>query len=307
MKKLLLTLILSLSLNHSVLAQEVIFTAIGDQPYSGDEALKSLVTKINADSRSQLTIHVGDIKNGATTCSDERFLNVKKIFDTFHQPLIYTPGDNEWTDCHRISNGSYEPIERLEKLRQIFFRSNISFGKNPIKLERQGDISQTHKTFIENVRWQVSNVLFVTLHQVGSNNNLDHKIPGAISEFKQRNQANMAWLKDSFDLALKKNIAYIVLAMQSDTFDPRTPAESGFKEFHDELASMAKKFQKPILVIQGDSHEYKIDQAFTDSEKQTLGNVLRLIVPGASSVEAVQISINTKEIDTQKAFTFIKY
>ena len=29
-------------------------------------------------------------------------------------PVIYTPGDNEWTDCHRVNNGGYNPLERLD-------------------------------------------------------------------------------------------------------------------------------------------------------------------------------------------------
>ena len=34
-------------------------------------------------------------------------------FNNFEAPFIYTPGDNEWTDCHRENNGSFDPIERL--------------------------------------------------------------------------------------------------------------------------------------------------------------------------------------------------
>ena len=32
-------------------------------------------------------------------------------------PLVYTPGDNEWTDCHRANNGAYDPLERLGVVR----------------------------------------------------------------------------------------------------------------------------------------------------------------------------------------------
>jgi hypothetical protein len=30
-----------------------------------------------------------------------------KNFAAFQAPLVYVPGDNEWTDCDRASNGSY--------------------------------------------------------------------------------------------------------------------------------------------------------------------------------------------------------
>ena len=49
--------------------------------------------------------HDGDIKNGSTVCSNEMFANRLELFNTFAHPLIYVPGDNEWTDCHRLNNG----------------------------------------------------------------------------------------------------------------------------------------------------------------------------------------------------------
>jgi hypothetical protein len=36
-------------------------------------------------------------------------------------PLIYVPGDNEWTDCRRLAAGGFDPVERLQKLRELFF------------------------------------------------------------------------------------------------------------------------------------------------------------------------------------------
>ena len=35
--------------------------------------------------------------------------------------MIYVPGDNEWTDCHRANNGGYDPLERLAFLRAMFY------------------------------------------------------------------------------------------------------------------------------------------------------------------------------------------
>lgn len=306
-KKTLILLWLGLCCWQAALAKDIVFTAIGDQPYFDESAFEKLISKINADQQSQLTIHVGDIKSGSTTCTDERFLRVQQLFATFQKPFIYTPGDNEWTDCHRISNGSYEPTERLAKIRELFFKTKFSHGITYQALERQGDIHSQYAMYIENVRWWQDDVLFVTLHQVGSNNNLDPKIPGAITEYTARNRANLAWLQESFAIASKKEAAAIVLAMQADTFDQWIPKESGFTDFLTVFGNEAQQFKKPILVIQGDSHQYKVDQAFKNNEQQTIRHVIRLIVPGANLVEAVQVTIKPKEQNIDQFFVFKKY
>ncbi|QWD79167.1 hypothetical protein ICV01_05805 [Polynucleobacter sp. MWH-Spelu-300-X4] len=286
-------------------ATELTFTAIGDQPYFSDDAFSSLIKKINEDASSQFTIHVGDIKNGANTCSDERFSSVKQLFNEFTRPLIYTPGDNEWTDCHRASNGSYNQLERLQKLRALFFEKTQSLGQNKIQLERQGDLSLNHRSYIENVRWTIQRITFITINQVGSNNNLDPDVPGAIDEYHQRNAANMAWLKDSFKRF--QNSQAIVVAMQSDISDPRIPKESGFKEFIATIATLAKTYKKPVLLIQGDSHQFKVDQPIKDSNGGTVSNILRMIVPGANLVEAVQVKVDTQQPVITDTFKFKKY
>ena len=100
-------------------AQSFSFAAIGDVPYGPLSELTAVTDTLNKN-KLAFTIHVGDIKSGSSVCSDEIYLAVREQFERFSQPLIYTPGDNEWTDCHRISNGSYDPLERLEKVRGIF-------------------------------------------------------------------------------------------------------------------------------------------------------------------------------------------
>lgn len=110
-------------------AQSFTFAAIGDVPYGPHEEFAALIDKINTQSLA-FTIHVGDIKSGSTVCSDETFLSVRRLFDRFNRALVYTPGDNEWTDCHRLNNGRYDPLERLEKIRQLFLRRMKVWGNN---------------------------------------------------------------------------------------------------------------------------------------------------------------------------------
>src|SRR4028118_2004887 len=67
-----------------------------------------------------------DIKSGNSPCTDELFLREKERFEDSASPLVYVPGDNEWTDCERTG---YDPIERLERLREIFFEGEESLGE----------------------------------------------------------------------------------------------------------------------------------------------------------------------------------
>src|SRR5688572_3354367 len=135
------------------------FAALGDMPYllpEDFERFARLITRINA-ARPAFTIHVGDIKPGNTRCSDEHFAKISEMFATFERPLIYTPGDNEWTDCHRPDNGGYDPLERLAKLRELFFaHAAQSLGREKIALEHQGADARdaTHNAYIENRRWE---------------------------------------------------------------------------------------------------------------------------------------------------------
>jgi hypothetical protein len=99
------------------------FGVIGDIPYGDAEIAKfpSRIQDINADRDLGFVAHVGDIKNGSSVCSDGYFSYIRAQFDTFEHPLFFTPGDNEWVDCHRTNNGAYNPLERLDKLREVFF------------------------------------------------------------------------------------------------------------------------------------------------------------------------------------------
>ena len=272
------------------LAERFRFVAIGDVPYTSAAQLDRLVERVNT-LPVRFTIHVGDIKSGSTVCSDETFEAVKRQFNAFDQPLIYTPGDNEWTDCHRKNNGPYDPLERLQKLRQLFFDTNLSLGRHPVVLDVQSQ-TEAFREFSENRRWHTESVTFATVHIVGSNNNWQPELPSSI-EFSKRNDANIAWMRSTFAVAKKKGHRAVVLAMQADTFyqDPRVK-ESGVAQWLDAFRQEALAWGKPVLLIQGDTHQFTIDRPFETSHP-AVPNVQRLIVPGEQTAEAVMIEVDT--------------
>ena len=119
-------------------AQPLPFGLFGDTPYSAWERaqLPGLMADMAAADPA-FVVHAGDFKSGADACSDALFQDRLALFQASRVPLVYVPGDNDWTDCHRRSNGAYDPLERLERLRGLFFVSEYSLGQKPMPLLRQ--------------------------------------------------------------------------------------------------------------------------------------------------------------------------
>jgi len=286
-------------------AESFRFAAIGDVPYGPVEELTHLIDAINLQPLA-FTIHVGDIKSGAAVCADARFEAVRAQFDRIAQALIYTPGDNEWTDCHRFSNGRYDPLERLEKIRQLFFNTPHSLGKRPIATQAQS-AQAPFARYVENRRWVQGRVSFATVHMVGSNNNLRsddvqtaHASP---SEFSARNQANIAWMQETFAHARARQDIAVVLAMQADTFMGSLRSRSGFQSWLAAFALEAKAWGKPVLLIQGDSHALRIDQPVKDAAGKPLVQVTRLVVAGAPKANAMLIELDMNNLSQPFRFT----
>ncbi|MDF9787170.1 hypothetical protein M2128_001838 [Polynucleobacter sphagniphilus] len=284
---------------NSVHAQSFRFVALGDMPYTlpGDFVrYERLIGKINSENPS-FSIFVGDTKSGSTPCSDEYVQKISNYFNTFQKPLIYSIGDNEWTDCHRPQAGSYDPIERLDYIRSHQFSNKLSFGKQKLVLTRQGDVMPAFTTFVENSLWVKNDFLFVSIHLPGSNNNFGRNA-SSDEEYKKRNAANLAWIEYAFDQAQQKKYVGIIFAFQADMFyspDQATSRSSGYRDTLELFSSLAGSTNLPILLIHGDSHRLKIDQPLLNNQKRTLENVYRLEVMGSDQVQAVEIEINPKE------------
>ncbi|MGQ9724986.1 MAG: hypothetical protein ACUVVU_06485 [Tepidimonas sp.] len=282
-------------------AQPLRFIALGDMPYGPPDKsyppYRALIERVN-ERQPAFTIHVGDIKSGSTLCTDEEFAAQADHFARYRGAVVYTPGDNEWTDCHRANNGGYDPLERLQAVRKTFFHAGRSLGQQPITVENQSTVMPEYASYIENQRWWAGDILFVTLHVVGSNNNFEIRDPKAVNEFFARDQANVAWLRDAFAQADRRGAKALVIAMQADPFDDQAPppafsSASGFRRIIGEtLVPLAQQWAKPVLLIHGDSHRLVLDNPFRLDKKPVL-NVTRLQVPGAQDVRAVEVTVDT--------------
>lgn len=247
---------------------------IGDLPYRDTDIARfdDVLREIN-ETQIDFTIHTGDIKSGSSTCADE-LLRVR--FDQLAQlkrPLIYTPGDNEWTDCHREAAGKFNPVERLAKIRSLFFpKRGVSLGKETMKVQTQAS-DPKYATFVENVRFSKDNVVYATLHVVGSNNNTalwsgigetaSAPSPERLAEVQQRSAANLAWLDATFDEAERTGAAGLLIAMQANpAFESAagSAARVGFDELIAKLSARTIAWGRPVMVAHGDSHYMRFDK-----------------------------------------------
>jgi hypothetical protein len=218
------------------------FGVIGDVPYGRAEiqSFPSYIRDINAHRELSFVGHVGDIKSGSSLCSDSYFATIRHDFDTVTLPLVYTPGDNEWTDCHRANNGTYNPLERLAAVRKVFF-------------PRAG-------------------VAVTAVNLPGSDNSmppwsgLGETAPTAaqLAEVRQRTKADIKELETTFHEARENHDRAVVIMTQADMFDPTVtnPAQSdyaGFTPLVKTLIEQSNAFGGAVSLINGDSHLFTED------------------------------------------------
>jgi hypothetical protein len=275
----------------------VTLAVIGDTPY-GDEqvaAFPDLVEDVNADPKVRLMLHVGDIKNGSSTCTTERFRDLRALYDTFRDPFVYTPGDNEWTDCHRPALGGYLPTERLDVLRDVFFpQPGVTIGGRPKRVRTQAS-DLRHAEYVENVRWTRAQVTFATVHVVGSSNDLQPWFGAAetpaqraerLAEFDRRLAADLDWLDETFAEADADGARGVVIAMQADTI---VGSRTGFEAINERIETLASRFGGPVLLLQGDTHRYVVDRPFPSAP-----NLTRIVVEGETADEWLRLGVDPR-------------
>ena len=268
------------------------FALIGDVPYNEFDTTNSFPNMIDEINRAPMAfvVHDGDIKAGGTPCSNELFQRCYDQFQTFKHPLIFLFGDNEWSDCPK-TNG-HTPYERLTELRRIFCAGNESLGQRKILLERQSD-SRAWGIYRENVRWRHGGIVFAGFNVPGSANNFGQP------EFADRNKANIAWLEDSFAKARAENAPGIMLIMQANPhFElARTnKLRAGFNDFLDALERETIRFERPVVLVHGDTHYFRSDKPLLGRRsKRRIENFTRVETFGNPDVHWVRARVNPSD------------
>jgi hypothetical protein len=149
---------------------------------------------------------------------------------------------------------------------------------------------------VENLRWRSGQVVYATLHVVGSDNNLGDVAPDPV-EFAGRDAATNEWLRQTFAAAQRADAAGVLLVIQANpgfdasdptrapVRDPRTllnanGSADGFTNFLRLLREETIAFGKPVVLVHGDSHYFRIDKPFQDEQGRRLENFTRLETPG---------------------------
>jgi hypothetical protein len=277
------------------------FALIGDLPYSAEQEAKfpNLIAEINR-SPAAFVVHDGDIKSGSSVCDDATFVSRQQLFNKFEMPFILVYGDNEWTDCHRSNNSSYNnPIERLAKLREIFSKGTQSLGKRTLTLTRQSENPQFAK-YRENVRWTYNGMVFFAINMPGSNNNFG-RTPEQDQEYADRNSANLAWIKECFTLAKRSNSKGIMLVAQANPgfeLDRTDKRITGYNDFITTLETETRSFPGQVVFVHGDTHYFRIDKPlprFTDeTQLPRLKNFTRVETFGSPNVHWLRASYDPK-------------
>jgi hypothetical protein len=268
------------------------FALIGDMPYgeTRETPFAKLVAEINRDKDVDFVMHAGDIKAGSERCDDDLIIRRFGLYEIFQRAFIYTPGDNEWTDCHRANNGQYNPLERLAFLRSVFFpQVGQTTGGQLRRVRSQADVG-SYSEFVENVMFRKQSVMFATVHVVGSNNDLEPWLgisptdsctsPRAdrIAEFERREAAALAWLDDVFAAATATRGLFLLI--QANPYNlPSDPVQcpGGFQSFLAHLEVLAQAYAKPVMLAHGDDHFFLLDQPLPNllfSRLQTYGEGL---------------------------------
>jgi hypothetical protein len=274
---------------------------IGDMPYGniGRAQFPNVITEINA-SHVAFTVFDGDLKNGQERCDQPLYDLAASQYASFRQPLIYVPGDNEWTDCDRPSNGSYDPNERLALVRSMFASTPESLGEGRLPLQRQSE------AYPENVRWAFGPVVYIGLNVPGSDNNAPQfdatgkQIDGDLAEYTARNAANLAWLRESFAVAAQRHAKAVAVILQANMWATGDPI-AHFADTKAELARLTIAFPGQVLLVNGDSHVFIVDKPLTDAKGNVIENFTRCQTFGSAQNHWVSATVDSRD---PQVFTF---
>jgi len=272
---------------------------MGDQQYNvAEEALFADLLDTISQEKLAFVVHLGDFKAGSgSPCTDALYLQRRNEFNRSNHAFILLPGDNDWVDCRRPSNGSHQPLERLDKLREVFYTTPETLGKNKLSVMRQSDVFAANpilSRYSENALWVQGGVVYVTLNIQGSNDNKGFDAAND-REQAERTEANIAWLKHAMILAKSDDITGLAIFLQANPgFEESTTnvQKSGFNDFLRAFDAAALAFSKPILFAHGDSHQFRVEPYLSPIDKRPIANVTRVEGYGSPVVNWIKITVD---------------
>ena len=258
-----------------------------------DEApTQRLIDAIGRERDVSFIVYDGNLKGPKEACRDALYERRHAVLETSRPALFFIPGQHDWVDCASAEAGGFDPVERLDQLRQTLLGDANSMGQNPLALTRESEVSR-FRPYRENVRWQVGDTVFVGLNAPSPNN---HYLTagGRNGEFEDRVIANAFWLEHAGEFAKRRDARAIVVFIQGDPDAERyerperfawlrfgrNPRRDGFLEFKRSLVKLAQIFHGPVLVVHFDDEHasagFAIDQPLRNDKGNLVTNLTRI-------------------------------
>jgi hypothetical protein len=281
----------------------------GDTPYNalGRAQYPSLLGDINAG-HVAFSVFDGDLKAGGDgPCSDSLYTTAYANFNMLKQPLVWLPGDNDWTDCwgrYGSTTLPYsDPLERLNFERLLFASTDQSLGKKTLTLTRQSG------GYPENVRWKYGPVVYIGLNVQGSNDNYPYsgvdgetrsnvEIARQRAEEIARKAADIDWLHEGFEYATSVRAKGIMVIWQADpNFNNEQHladirSYDAYGRYVEALRNETLAFRGQVVLVHGDSHYFKVDKPLNGPTSGVLANFTRVETFGARNTHWVAAHID---------------
>jgi hypothetical protein len=224
---------------------------------SSDEALlRRAIAETDADNLGFVVVN--GVKSAGEPCSDALYEQRLALLSRAKNGVVLSLAGSDWADCKR-NNGRPAAMERLTRVRDLYFQDEMSFGDTRLILTRQSKATK-FRSYAENARWEMGNVVFATVNLPAPNN---HYLTdaGRNGEFEDRLIANRYWLERVFTFAAREKRAGIVLfcdgdpALHSGRTSARGPdgMRDGFLETRSQIVRLAAGFPGKVLVVHGGS------------------------------------------------------
>lgn len=301
------------------------FGLVGDTAYSRveEQQFERVIAALNANDVA-FVMHVGDFQTdprpynrtperSSMPCVMDSYTRVLASLQRVRHPFILTPGDNDWTDCHYLAAEKIDPLQALARVRAMFFPPGKSLGQRTIAVESQAS-DPAHARFVENRRWSLGGVVFVTAHVVGSNDNLG-RTPEMDAEHRERKAANLAWIKAAFAKARSDNSRGVVLMVQANPgFEnywpptakgryflpfvgrgnaPPVPGGAAFGDYVALLAEELERYDRPVAFLHGDTHLFRIDKPlYSKKTNRVFENFTRVETFGSPDMHWVRVTVD---------------
>jgi len=245
----------------------VTFYAMGDVPYTPEEdkLLPQQIEELPDD--AEFVIHVGDIKGGGPPCVEAVYQKVSGMLRESVAPVFIIPGDNEWNDC-----SDPDPDQAWIYWNRYFRRFDDHWDHSfPVfrQIEHEENFS-----FVRN------RVLFIGLNVVGG-------FVHDPEEWKQRHADGLQWIRRNL-AQFGEEVGCLML------FGHATPAPK-HDDFFGPLSIVAQEFNKPVLYLHGDGHNWVYDRPFAAK------NILRVQVDQGGKAPPLKVTVTN---DASEPFQF---